>query len=137
MDEKLNKRYTSAELAKFMTSTKLLMWDSAPNWASGIIEYKDGKRYWISIDGSQLKKVTIKNPEDIDIVKWFQYLADAELLDLLGSAWGLITNAYNGEWDMPSPDWVKAVYLWRDSYARVLKKASSDEVRAVGRQQGD
>ena len=124
MNEKPNKRYTSEELGKLTDSTKLLMWDSAPNWAVGIIEYKDGGRYWISNDGLQLKEVTIKNPEDIDIVKWFQYLADAELLDLLDSAWGVIANAYGGEWDTAHPNWVKAAYLWRDSYTRILKKSS-------------
>ena len=121
----MSKRYTSTGLMEFINSTKLLAWTAAPDWAVGIIEYKEGSRYWISNDGLQLKEIVIKNPEDIDIVKSFQYLADAELLDLLDSAWGLIANAYGGDWLEASKDWGKAAYLWRNRYGEVLKKMVS------------
>ena len=127
-----NKRYKSEELMKLINSTKLLAWDSAPDWAMGIIEYMDGGRYWISNDGLQLKEISIKNPEDVDIVKWFQYLADAELLDLLESASHIINNAY--DWNTGihrfspvSPSWINGVCLWKNSYGRVLKKMLSQD----------
>ena len=122
MNEKLNKRYTSEELQKLINSTKELMWVSAPDWAIGILEYKSGGRYWISNDGLQLKEIAIKNMKDTDVVKWFQYLADAELLDLLEYAWGIIANAYGGEWTEASKSWETAAYSWRNRYGGVLKK---------------
>ena len=35
-----------------------------PEWAVGIIKYKDGGQYWISNDGLQLKEVIPSNQEE-------------------------------------------------------------------------
>ena len=44
-------------------------------------------------------------------------------LDLLESAWGLIANAYGGDWDLASEasGWKKAAERWRDEYHKVIK----------------
>lgn len=39
-----------------------------------------------------------------------------ELADAVEMAWGLIANAYGGDWDSAkSPDWKPAAERWRDS----------------------
>lgn len=34
--------------------------------------------------------------------------------DVIEAAWGLIANAYGGNWDEASPEWRKAAERWRD-----------------------
>ena len=35
-------------------------WDSAPEWAIGTIEYRDGGRYWVTNNGLQLMEIKRK-----------------------------------------------------------------------------
>ncbi len=42
-------------------------------------------------------------------------------------AWGLIANAYGGEWDQASLDWKMAAERWRDSYQGVKHELSTTE----------
>jgi hypothetical protein len=47
-----------------------------------------------------------------------------EHLHGLEQAWGLIANAYNGNWDEAPPEWRKAAQRWRDKiWHPALKKA--------------
>lgn len=39
-----------------------------------------------------------------------------ELEDLLESAWGLIANANEGNWDKAIPEWKAAAEKWRDEW---------------------
>lgn len=36
--------------------------------------------------------------------------------DLLDDAWGLIANAYGGDWDRADAEWKDAATRWRDTY---------------------
>lgn len=38
-----------------------------------------------------------------------------ELEDVLETAWSLITNVSEGDWQKQSPDWQQAVVKWRDT----------------------
>ncbi len=42
--------------------------------------------------------------------------------DLLEAAWGLIANAYGGDWDQAAEasGWKQAAERWRDDYHRTL-----------------
>jgi hypothetical protein len=44
-------------------------------------------------------------------------------------AWGIIANAYNGDWNKAIPDWQTAAARWRDEVWSVVcrKKAHGDE----------
>ena len=39
-----------------------------------------------------------------------------KLLDSMEVAWGLIANAYGGDWDTASPKWKAAAKRWRDEH---------------------
>lgn len=44
-------------------------------------------------------------------------LADVEARDLaLETAWGIIANAYGGDWQLAGTDWHEAAIRWRDKY---------------------
>ena len=43
--------------------------------------------------------------------------------DLNEAAWGLIANAWNGNWDEAPWDWQVAAERWRDAYHETLKVA--------------
>ena len=43
-------------------------------------------------------------------------LAHLDKDDLLESAWGLIANAYGGNWEDANEDWISAAHRWRESY---------------------
>jgi len=43
-----------------------------------------------------------------------------ELLDHLETAWGIIANAYQGNWDTAHPDWRKAAERWREKWHKIL-----------------
>lgn len=42
-------------------------------------------------------------------------------------AWGIIANAYGGDWSQASPEWRKAAERWRDEVWHPALAASSDE----------
>ena len=42
------------------------------------------------------------------------------LLDMLESAWGIIANAGNGNWEIESKTWQEAAEKWRDNYHSIL-----------------
>ncbi len=42
-------------------------------------------------------------------------------------AWGLIANAYGGDWDQASLDWKMAAERWRDSYQGGNHESSTTE----------
>lgn len=39
-------------------------------------------------------------------------------------AWGLIANAFGGDWSLASPAWLEAAQRWRDEYHRHLPTLS-------------
>lgn len=39
---------------------------------------------------------------------------------MLEAAWGIIANAFHGNWDEASPEWREAAENWRDAYHRTL-----------------
>ncbi len=39
--------------------------------------------------------------------------------DLTKAAWGLIANAYGGDWTQATPEWRDAAGRWRDEYGRL------------------
>ena len=43
-------------------------------------------------------------------------LTQAEQVDLLQIAWGIIANANGGDWDNAAPEWKAAAERWRDKY---------------------
>lgn len=51
----------------------------------------------------------------------------SKLLDMTESAWGIIANAYGGEWDKAqNKDWHPAAIRWRDSYHEILHELLHD-----------
>jgi hypothetical protein len=46
-------------------------------------------------------------------------------------AWGLIANAYGGDWDKASPVWKEAAERWRDRYHSNLPAIPGDAERPV------
>ena len=46
--------------------------------------------------------------------------------DLNETAWGLIANAYGGDWDTASPEWKQAAIRWRDQYHETLPSGSDE-----------
>ena len=50
------------------------------------------------------------------------------LYDDMETAWGIITNAYGGDWDKASPEWKKAAERWRDeAWHRIVDKIDLPE----------
>lgn len=45
--------------------------------------------------------------------------------ELLEMAWGIIANAYGGEWDQAPPNWRQAARTWRLLYHELLKNWSA------------
>lgn len=45
-----------------------------------------------------------------------------ELEDLCESAWGIIANAYGGDWELANNDWQNAAQRWRDHWNKMLPK---------------
>lgn len=39
---------------------------------------------------------------------------------MLEAAWGIIANAWHGDWQQASPEWREAAENWRDAYHHVL-----------------
>jgi len=46
--------------------------------------------------------------------------------ELNETAWGLIANAYGGDWDKASSEWRQAAERWRDQYHLTLHPTGSD-----------
>jgi len=42
-------------------------------------------------------------------------------VDLPEAAWGLIANAWGGNWDDADPEWRAAAIRWRDAYHESLE----------------
>jgi hypothetical protein len=47
-------------------------------------------------------------------------------MDLLETAWGIIANASEGDWDQESDDWQGAAVRWRDHYYELLRTPSQE-----------
>lgn len=45
-----------------------------------------------------------------------------ELDELCETAWGLIANAYGGDWELANTDWQGAAIRWRDRWHKTLPK---------------
>ncbi len=43
-------------------------------------------------------------------------------------AWGLIANAYGGDWTLASPEWREAAERWRDNYHASLRVLTSESI---------
>ena len=54
-------------------------------------------------------------------------LTAQEASDGLESAWGIIANAYGGDWDTAPPEWRKAAERWRDKVWHPSLKDAGDE----------
>ncbi len=52
----------------------------------------------------------------------------SEGYDLSETAWGIIANAYGGDWDSAPEEWRDAARKWRDEYHATLPSVSDDEV---------
>ena len=56
-------------------------------------------------------------------------------LDALELAWGVIANAYGGDWSRATPDWVEAATRWRDLHWHPMlhdaTQGQSDEAEPV------
>ena len=57
----------------------------------------------------------------------------AELLDSEESAWGIIANAYGGNWELANKEWREAAIRWRDKYFASLR-ASEDTRKEPSRE---
>lgn len=56
----------------------------------------------------------------------------ADMLVSLELAWGLIANAYGGDWELASPEWRRAAIRWRDeSYHPILRDALEEALRGA------
>ena len=52
-----------------------------------------------------------------------KHTEEVEDRDLLEVAWGIIANAYGGDWDLAqNKDWKPAAEEWRDNYHKTLNK---------------
>ena len=54
-----------------------------------------------------------------DLAKEFALAVDP-VLSLATFAWGLISNAGEGDWTKESRDWQEAAFRWRDAYHRLI-----------------
>lgn len=45
--------------------------------------------------------------------------------ELLEAAWGIIANAWDGDWDRASVEWREAAERWRDGYHATLPANTS------------
>ena len=43
-------------------------------------------------------------------------------LDLLETAWNIIANSNEGNWDKETDEWKKAAERWRDEYFKFIKR---------------
>lgn len=54
--------------------------------------------------------------------------ADWPRRDMLGAAWGIIANAFYGNWNEASPEWRQAAERWRDEYHKIIGAARKRDV---------
>lgn len=47
-------------------------------------------------------------------------------VDAIETAWGIIANAFGGNWDLASPEWRQAAERWRDLYITRRSAASAE-----------
>ena len=48
--------------------------------------------------------------------------------DLLMGAWGVIANAYGGDWNAADPGWKEAAEAWRDKWHGYIDRADADVI---------
>lgn len=49
-----------------------------------------------------------------------------ELEDHLELAWGIIANAYGGNWDLAeNKEWKPAAERWRDNYNKIIRESTN------------
>jgi hypothetical protein len=51
-----------------------------------------------------------------------QIMTNAQLMDLLGIAWGIIANAGGGNWETQPQEWRIAAMRWREQYHKALSE---------------
>lgn len=72
---------------------------------------------------------------DPDLAQVFAEKLDAErekLVDIIELAWGLIANAYGGDWGSASEEWEKAAVKWRDEHWHpLLEKVTENSTEEV------
>ena len=56
----------------------------------------------------------------------------ARRLDLLDTAWGIISNAHGGDWDLASKDWREAAERWRDEFHSELRDERGTPLGLLG-----
>ena len=53
---------------------------------------------------------------------------DIKEKDLPEIAWGIIANAYGGDWDLATPEWKEAAENWRNNYHKTLPNTKEGEI---------
>ncbi len=76
-----------------------------------------------SIGALEISIMDLQHPKDEDGT-----LKTEPGFDLIEMAWGLIANAYGGNWQMASKEWEGAAARWRDAYHRHLKIRNGPQV---------
>lgn len=60
--------------------------------------------------------------ERADWKRWCEAAETDPGVELVGSAWGIIANASNGNWEHESTDWQEAAKNWRSRYHEYLDR---------------
>ena len=69
---------------------------------------------------------TVLTLQGFHVKRKIKRLIRGEESDLNELAWGLIANAYGGDWDTASPEWRQAAVRWRDAYHKTLPSGSDE-----------
>jgi len=89
----------------------------------------DGRLLLMALSKLTCTVYTDKTP--CEVVQILQAMADDSDMgndDMLESAWGIIANAYGGDWDLAqNKDWKPAVIRWRDQYHSNLPEPLTKE----------
>jgi len=60
-------------------------------------------------------------------IQYDKYDTRIEKLELSEElAWGIIANAYGGDWNLASGDWVDAATRWRDKYLDAIAEVNDE-----------
>ena len=72
------------------------------------------------------ERTTSDRVMDPELAKAFALAIDPAL-SLVEFAWGLISNAGEGDWTREAPEWSEAAFRWRDAYHRFLEHTLREE----------
>ncbi len=75
--------------------------------------------------GDKMKNSSLAEAITKAIEPLLKRIVELELSEEL--AWGLIANAYGGEWDQAFSNWKMAAMYWRDNYHKTLSVGDGDE----------